>query len=77
LILAKAGVLTGKKFALEESIKDMFPYFKNSFYSGFGVVQDGNIITSGSCPLMAKMTGSKDGTAELTNKLVQAIKEKE
>ena len=76
-ILAKAGVLKAKKFALEESIKDMFPeIFKNAVYSGFGVVQDGNIITSGSCPMMARMTGHKDGTDELTNKLIEAIKAK-
>ena len=40
--------------------------FKCGIYSGRGVVQDGNIMTSGTCPMMAKMTGYKDGTAELT-----------
>jgi hypothetical protein len=34
--------------------------------SGRGFVQDGNIMTSGTCPMMARMTGHKDGTAELT-----------
>jgi putative intracellular protease/amidase len=74
LILAKAGVLNGKKFGLEENLISLAPEFKNAIYSGTGVVQDGNIITSGTCPMMAKMTGKKDGTTELTNKLIETIK---
>lgn len=75
-LLAESGVLHGKKFAMEENLINMSPEFKNSVYSGIGVVQDGNIITSGTCPMMMKMTGLKDGTAELTNKLIQTIKSK-
>ncbi|MBG0858906.1 MAG: DJ-1/PfpI family protein, partial [Bacteroidales bacterium] len=77
LILAKAGVLNGKKFAFpknEIDNPDMYPEFKSGIYSGNGVVQDGNIITSGICPMMAKMNFGKDGTAELTQKLIQEIK---
>lgn len=59
---------------MEEKLFDMSPKLKNAFYSGIGVVQDGNIITSGTCPMMMKMSGLKDGTAELTNKLIQSIK---
>lgn len=70
LILATAGVLNGKKYGLEESLINLSPSFKNAVYGGIGVVQDGNIITSGTCPMMAKMTGKKDGTAELTSKLI-------
>jgi putative intracellular protease/amidase len=76
LILAEACVLYGKKFAMEENLINLSPEFKNAVYSGIGVVQDGNIITSGTCPMMAKMTGIKEGTAELTNKLIQTIKSK-
>jgi putative intracellular protease/amidase len=77
LILAKAGVLNGKKYAvMKTDMGDSFPEFKNGIYSGIGVVRDGNIITSGTCPMMAKETGNKDGTEELTQKLVQAIKAK-
>jgi putative intracellular protease/amidase len=74
LILAEAGVLNGKKFAMEENLINLSPKFKNAIYSGIGVIQDGNIITSGTCPMMKKMTGMKDGTAELTSKLIQTIK---
>ena len=77
LILAKAGVLIGKKFAFPKNDMDnpdMYPEFKSGIYSGNGVVQDGNIITSGICPMMAKLTGGQDGTAELTQKLIQEIK---
>ncbi|MGD0343238.1 MAG: DJ-1/PfpI family protein, partial [Bacteroidales bacterium] len=68
LILAKAGLLNGKKFAFADA-KDMnislYPDFKSGIYSGTGVIKDGNIMTSGICPWMAKMTGYKDGTVEL------------
>ena len=77
MVLAKAGVLNGKKFAFAEE-KDinanMYPEFNGGIFSGEGVVQDGIIITSGVCPWMAKMTGHKDGTAELTRELVGVIK---
>ena len=77
LILAKAGVLNGKKFAFPKNDidnPDMYPELKSGIYSGSGVVQDGNIITSGICPMMAKVTGAQDGTIELTQKLIQEIK---
>lgn len=76
-ILAKAGVLNGKKYAFPKNnmiSPDMYPELKSGIYSGAGVVQDGNIITSGICPMEAKMTGFQDGTAELTHKLIQEIK---
>jgi putative intracellular protease/amidase len=77
LILAKAGVLNGKKFTFAEE-KDnnanLYPEFASGIYSGKGVVQDGIIITSGTCPMMAKILGYQDGTAELTQKLIEEIK---
>jgi putative intracellular protease/amidase len=79
LILAKAGVLNGKKYAFREidtSDPDRPGEFKTGIYNGVGVVQDGNIITSGTCPMMAKQTGKPDGTAEMTSRLIQAIKTK-
>jgi putative intracellular protease/amidase len=79
LILAKAGVLNGKKYAWaaeqNENVK-MYPAFQGGIYSGIGVVRDGLIITSGTCPMMAKMKGHKDGTDELTRTLIEVIKEK-
>ncbi len=74
-ILAKAGVLKGKKYAIFDEPQNESA-FKDGIYSGRGVVKDGNIITSGICPYMAKMSGEKDGTAELTNTFIAAIKEK-
>jgi putative intracellular protease/amidase len=79
LILAKAGVLNGKKFAFADN-KDvnisMYPEFKGGIFSGKGVVQDGNIITSGTCPMTAKMYGYQDGTGELTRTLINVMKAK-
>lgn len=74
-ILAKAGVLKDKKYAIFDDPQDESA-FKDGIYSGRGVVRDGNIITSGICPWMAKMSGDKDGTTELTNTFVAVIKEK-
>jgi putative intracellular protease/amidase len=77
LVLAKAGVLSGKKFAFVEE-KDwnakMYPEFNDGIYSGIGVIQDGIIITSGTCPWMTKMTGKQDGTSALTKALIDIIK---
>jgi putative intracellular protease/amidase len=78
-ILAKAGVLNGKRFAWadeQDENVNMFPAFKGAIYSGRGVVRDGLIITSGTCPMMAKMKGYQDGTDELTRTLIEVIKTK-
>ena len=71
-ILAKAGLLKGKKYA--STIKFDDPYFEGSILTGSGVVKDGNIITSGVCPYMAKEADMEDGTHELTSALITAVK---
>jgi putative intracellular protease/amidase len=71
-LLAKAGILSGKKYALNHDA-GMDPDFANSIYCGTGVVQDGKIITSGVCPWIAKSTGYQDGTSKLTQTLVDVI----
>jgi putative intracellular protease/amidase len=77
LILAKAGVLNGKKYAWadeQDENVNMYPSFKSGIYSGIGVVRDGLIITSGTCPMMAKMRGHQDDTDELTKTLIKVMK---
>lgn len=77
LILAKAGVLNGKKYAFVEEENwnsSTYPEFNSGIFSGTGVVQDGNIITSGTCPWMARMANHQDGTTKLTLTLINAIK---
>jgi putative intracellular protease/amidase len=79
LILAKVGALKGKKIAFANEEKwnsSTYPELKGSIFSGIGVIQDGNIITSGNCPWMAKHNGKQDGTAELTQKLIAVMKTK-
>jgi protein deglycase len=77
LILAKAGLLKGKKFAFVESyVNQMKADFENAIFSGEGVIRDGNIMTSGICPMQTKMYGKANGTAELTKMLVEAMKTK-
>ncbi len=74
LILAEAGVMSGKKYASsEEEVKEK-PVLADAIYSGTGVIQDGKIITSGVCPLIEKNQGLKDGTPELTKALIAEMK---
>ena len=83
IILADAGVLKGKRYAfvtnpLETTQrwtrKDL--RFEGAIYSGPGVVQDGQILTSGICPRLEIATGMQSGVVELTQKLIAAIKAK-
>ena len=82
-VLAKAGVLKGRKFAFMSDPSD--PLFKGYFditdfegatYSGPGVVQDGKIITSGGCPITEANRGIQNRTFELTQTFIAAIKPK-
>jgi len=67
--LAKAGVLSGKQFAILSGYEKYIP---DGIYKGAGVVQDGNLITSGVCPNMAR-EGLPDTTAELTQKFIALL----
>jgi len=79
-ILAEAGVLKGKHYAF---IDDMFIElprirkkdlrFEGAIYSGSGVVEDGNIITSGVCPSTEGNLGRPDGTPELTRAFIAKL----
>jgi putative intracellular protease/amidase len=75
MVLAKAGLLDGKKYCLNMD-PGGDPDFKNGVYGGTGVIRDGNVITSGICPWLAKQTGNPDGTTKLTQTLVEVIKAK-
>lgn len=70
--VAKAGLLKDKSYASIVEFDD--PYFEGSVLSGTGVVQDGNIITSGVCPAWSKGNELKDGTHDLTLTFIKAIK---
>lgn len=75
MILAKAGVLMGKKYAYYTEVDvNKFTEFKGGVYSGTGVIQDGNIITSAICPFWAREEGLQDGTPELTRALIEVIR---
>lgn len=68
--LGVAEVLNGKHFAFPEGLDYVIP---DGIYDGIGVVQDGNIITSGTCPLMAMMTETEGKTTELTEKFIEML----
>jgi putative intracellular protease/amidase len=75
-ILAEAGLLKGKKYALlDDPLKRTRPdlRFVDAIYSGPGVVQDGKIITAGGCPAAEKLFGLQNRTVELTQTFIAAI----
>ena len=78
-VLAEAGVLKGKQFAFMDDPSS--PYgsspkdtrFVDAIYGGNGVVQDGNIITSGISPFAAFNTGHPDQTSNLTRVFIYEL----
>ena len=84
IILAEAGVLKGKKYAFSrDPLKTEKSWgkfgstdqrFVDAIYSGPGVIQDGNIITSGACPWMERQGGGLESkVVELTKTFIKAI----
>jgi putative intracellular protease/amidase len=69
-VLDQAGVLKGKHVAMATEGKAVVA---DAVWDGEGVVQDGNIITSGICPYLSRELGRPDHTAELTQKLIAAL----
>jgi len=85
IILAEAGVLEGKRYAFSGNPLKTSPRRKRTdprftgagTYSGLGVVQDGNVITSGVCPTIAILfPGLSDGTTKLTQTFIAELKKK-
>lgn len=70
-ILARAGLLEGKRYAFERSL--LYDGYEG-IYSGTGIVVDGLIATSGTCPYSARSTRRPDGTAELTKALISMMR---
>jgi putative intracellular protease/amidase len=70
-ILAEAGALKGKKYAIYEEPEE--ERFAGATYAGNGIVKDGNIITSGICPFAAREENLTDGTPELTQALIKEM----
>jgi putative intracellular protease/amidase len=69
VVLHRAGVLKKRKYAFQRHV------FTEGEYGGTGVVREGNLITSGTCPNLARETGRPDGTATLTRLFIQAVTE--
>jgi putative intracellular protease/amidase len=73
-VLARAGGLAGKDyaFAREVDVKERSE-FAGGNYVGTGVVRDGNISTSGVCPLAARSLELPDGTEEVTRHFIDSL----
>jgi putative intracellular protease/amidase len=82
IILAEAGALKGRRYAYVDDPLNQIPpntkdsRFEGAIYSGPGVVQDGNIITSGVCPIAEAFTGMHDCTPELTQAFIAQLARK-
>jgi putative intracellular protease/amidase len=75
---AKAGILVNRKYAFTiDPDLDEYPEFQGGIYSGEGVIQDGLIITSGTCPWKTREYGKPDGTPKLTELFIQAVTAKQ
>jgi putative intracellular protease/amidase len=83
-ILAEAGILKGKKYAYTRDPLKKDPTwgqlggtderFVDAVYSGPGVVQDGNIITSGAYPWIERTGGGlQSKVVELTQTFIKAM----
>jgi putative intracellular protease/amidase len=72
--LAKAGVLKGKKYAY--AFEEKHAYFEGATFGGTDIVRDGLILTSGTCPHMARTLKIPDGSEKLALTLAEAMKEK-
>jgi len=75
-ILGAAGLLKGRNYAVGESAQEFDSNLKDGIFKGVGVVQDGNIVTSGICPWLAEYHAGqlKDGTEELVVTFVGLLK---
>jgi putative intracellular protease/amidase len=81
--LAEAGALKGKRYAFIDDpfielprIRSKDMRFEGAIYSGHGVVQDGNIITSGVCPATEGWMGPPECTPELTRAFIATLSRK-
>ncbi len=70
-ILALAGVLKGKQYAVYDG--NTYEKVPEAIYKGTGVVQDGNLITSGKCPMVAVVHQVPDTTVDVTLKFIEAL----
>jgi putative intracellular protease/amidase len=72
--LARAGVLDGKKFAYVEEWIPNVPELAGLDYGGPGVVEEGNVISSGVCPWAAQALDAEDTTTALTSAFIGRLK---
>jgi putative intracellular protease/amidase len=68
IVLQRAGILKKIRYAFPQQA------FDEGKYAGPGVVRDGNVITSGTCPVVARETGNPDGTRFLTELFIQTLR---
>ncbi len=67
-ILSAAGLLKDRRYAYA------WKAFPEGIYTGDGMVQDGNIITSAICPHEAQRSGKPDGTVPLMEAFIRVVK---
>lgn len=77
VVLADAGVLKGRRFAGPSPVNvEEQSSFQGSTYNGTGTERDGIVSTNGICPLAARSLNLPDGTADLTQSLIDSLNER-
>jgi len=74
--LARAGGIEDRNYAFATAVDSADrPEFGGGTFLGTGVVRDGNINTSGICPLSARSLNLPDGTAGLTQSFIESLRD--
>jgi putative intracellular protease/amidase len=72
--LARAGGLEGRRYSFPRDASDR-PEFAGSIYEGVTVTGFEGMATSAICPLAARESGKRDGTAGLTRVFIESLPE--
>ena len=73
--VAQTGILSGKRISYIDEFVEDNPTFEDAVHAGtHGIVRDGNIVTSGVCPYIARARGMDDGTKALVEALIELIR---
>lgn len=72
--VAAAGALVGREYSYAaDPDLDQNPEFRGSTFRDTGVTRSGNLVTSGICPLAAKVLGGDDDTTKLANEFLRVL----
>ncbi len=72
--VAAADVLVGRDYSYAGAPDlEQNPEFRGATFRDTGVTRSGNLVTSGICPLAAKVLGGDDDTTKLANEFLRVL----